>query len=156
MSDKTAESDADSERGDRERGKLHQRMHANPALALTSKIVVTIVGTAVALTGVVMIVTPGPAFVLIPLGLAILATEFEWAYRLLEKAKDQARKAKEKSEAMDPKVRRRRLALGGLAVVVVAGAVASYVVAYDWPSFAVGGWDKVQNMAGWVPELPGM
>jgi hypothetical protein len=31
------------------------------------------------LAGVVMLVTPGPALVVIPIGLAILATEFPWA-----------------------------------------------------------------------------
>ena len=140
----------------RERGKVHRTLHANKPLALTTKIVVGVVGTAVLLVGVVMLVTPGPAFVLIPLGLAILATEFAWAHRWLEKARDAARRAKEKAEAVDPKVRRRRLLLAGLVVLVIVGAVAAYVVAYDWPAFAVDGWDKVQSLAGWVPDLPGM
>ena len=35
-----------------------------------------------------MIVTPGPAIVVIPAGLALLATEFLWARRLLQKMKD--------------------------------------------------------------------
>ena len=34
-----------------------------------------------------MVVLPGPAIVVIPLGLAILATEFVWARRLLQKAR---------------------------------------------------------------------
>lgn len=131
-------------------------MHANRALALTSKIVVTVVGTLVLLVGVVMMVTPGPAFVMIPLGLAILATEFDWAHRWLKKARDQARKAKQRADAMDPRVRRRRLLLTGVAVLVIVGAVIAYVVTYDWPSLAVNGWDRLQSLAGWVPELPGM
>ena len=140
----------------REPGRIHQRLHGHPALALTTKITVTLVGGVVALIGVVMLVTPGPAFVMIPLGLAILATEWDWAKRWLEKAKEQARKAKEKAEAMDPRVRRRRLLLTGLAVIVGVAAVTGYVVTYDWPSPAVGGWDLVQSLADWVPELPGM
>jgi tellurite resistance protein TerC len=34
-----------------------------------------------------MIVLPGPAFLVIPAGLAILALEFAWAKRLLTEAK---------------------------------------------------------------------
>lgn len=36
-------------------------------------------GGSVVLVGVVMLVTPGPAIVVIPLGLSILAAEFAWA-----------------------------------------------------------------------------
>jgi len=35
-----------------------------------------------------MIVLPGPAVVVIPMGLAILATEFEWAHRLKVRFQD--------------------------------------------------------------------
>ena len=37
--------------------------------------------------GVLMIVLPGPAIIVIPLGLAILGTEFAWARRLVNKAR---------------------------------------------------------------------
>ncbi len=47
------------------------------------RIVVAAVGGLVLLTGVLMLVLPGPAFVVIPAGLAILALEFRWAARLL-------------------------------------------------------------------------
>jgi tellurite resistance protein TerC len=49
--------------------------------------VIFVIGTTVLLIGVVMIVAPGPAMIVIPLGLAILATEFVWARRWLEYAK---------------------------------------------------------------------
>ena len=58
-----------------------------PNLKFLKRIVIAIVGFTVLLLGVVMIVLPGPAFIIIPLGLAILATEFVWAQRLLTKAK---------------------------------------------------------------------
>jgi hypothetical protein len=35
-----------------------------------------------------MIVLPGPAFIVIPIGLAILATEFVWAKKWLDKVKE--------------------------------------------------------------------
>ncbi len=140
----------------RRRGPVHRRLHANAAVSLTTKVVVALVGTAVLLVGVVMIVTPGPAFVLIPVGLAILATEFDWAHRWLEKARAKAREARDRAQAVDPKVRRRRMLLTVLAVLAVVGAVAGYVALYDWPGFAVDAWDWVQGVAGWVPDLPGM
>lgn len=46
--------------------------------------VIFVLGLSVVVVGVVMLVTPGPAFVVIPAGLAILATEFYWARRLLQ------------------------------------------------------------------------
>lgn len=135
---------------------LHARLHANPALALATKAVVTVVGSVVVVVGIIMMVTPGPALVLIPLGLAILATEWAWAERLLKRARAQARRAKERAEAMDPRVRRRRLLLSGTAVVLVAGLLVGYVAAYDWPGFTIDGWNWAQSMAAWLPELPGM
>src|SRR5215831_9806914 len=51
------------------------------------RIVVAIVGSTVLLIGLALLVLPGPAFVVIPLGLAILATEFVWARALLRKAR---------------------------------------------------------------------
>jgi tellurite resistance protein TerC/cation:H+ antiporter len=55
------------------------------ALNLLWRFLVLLVGSSLVLVGVVMIVTPGPAIVVIPLGLGILATEFKWARDLLHK-----------------------------------------------------------------------
>lgn len=46
---------------------------------LARRIVVAVVGATVLVIGVIMIVTPGPALVLIPVGLGILSIEFAWA-----------------------------------------------------------------------------
>jgi uncharacterized protein (TIGR02611 family) len=51
------------------------------------RVIVFILGISVLLAGIVMIVSPGPAVVVIPLGLGILATEFIWARRLLDSLK---------------------------------------------------------------------
>lgn len=51
------------------------------------RIAIGIVGFTVLLLGVIMIVTPGPAFLLIPGGLAILGLEFAWARHWLRKAR---------------------------------------------------------------------
>lgn len=54
------------------------------------RLVVLVVGTTVLLVGVALLVLPGPAFLVIPAGLAILATEFVWARRLLQHVKEKA------------------------------------------------------------------
>jgi tellurite resistance protein TerC len=51
------------------------------------RIAIAIVGFTVLCVGVAMIVLPGPAFVVIPAGLGILALEFAWARRWLVAAK---------------------------------------------------------------------
>ncbi len=56
------------------------------------KIVVAIVGTSVVLIGIALLVLPGPAFIVIPVGLAILATEFAWAARWLHAIRESAEK----------------------------------------------------------------
>ncbi|MEW6158778.1 MAG: PGPGW domain-containing protein, partial [Verrucomicrobiota bacterium] len=45
------------------------------------------IGGTVVLIGLALVILPGPAFVVIPAGLAILATEFAWARRWLHRAK---------------------------------------------------------------------
>lgn len=52
------------------------------------RIVIALAGFTVLLVGVAMIVLPGPAVVVIPAGLAILALEFAWAKRLLAEARE--------------------------------------------------------------------
>jgi hypothetical protein len=52
------------------------------------RVLIAIVGCTVLLVGIDLLVLPGPAFIVIPLGLAILATEFVWARALLKKARD--------------------------------------------------------------------
>ncbi len=54
------------------------------------RLVVIAVGSTVLLIGVALLVLPGPAVVVVPIGLAILATEFVWARRLLNRMKQAA------------------------------------------------------------------
>ena len=58
------------------------------------RIVIAVIGFTVLLIGIAMIVLPGPAIVVIPSGLAILATEFVWARRLLKRVKDKLQRPK--------------------------------------------------------------
>ena len=52
------------------------------------RIVVGLVGLTVLGIGVIMIVTPGPALVVIPVGLAILSIEFAWARAWLRRLRE--------------------------------------------------------------------
>ena len=51
------------------------------------RIVIGVVGVTILLVGVALIVLPGPAVLVIPVGLAVLALEFEWARRALRRAR---------------------------------------------------------------------
>jgi uncharacterized protein (TIGR02611 family) len=59
------------------------------------RVAVTIAGFAVLLAGIALLVLPGPGWLLIFIGLAILATEYVWAERLLTAAKRKAEQAKD-------------------------------------------------------------
>jgi hypothetical protein len=69
---------------------------------LLKRVIVAVVGGTILLFGFALLVLPGPAFLVIPLGLAILATEFVWARRWLKRAKGMVdkRKAKRTTRAL--------------------------------------------------------
>ena len=54
------------------------------------RIAVAVIGGTVCVIGILMIVLPGPALVVIPLGLGILGLEFAWARRWLARVKKAA------------------------------------------------------------------
>ena len=54
---------------------------------LSSIVAVSVIGTVLVTAGVVMLLTPGPGLLAIVAGLAVLAREFRWARRLLDRAR---------------------------------------------------------------------
>ncbi len=56
-----------------------------------------VLGFTILVAGIAMIVLPGPAVVVIPIGLAILATEFIWAKKLLDFVKERIERMRNKS-----------------------------------------------------------
>ncbi|MBI2339305.1 MAG: PGPGW domain-containing protein [Deltaproteobacteria bacterium] len=58
------------------------------------KILVLVFGLTLLVLGIAMIVLPGPAFVVIPLSLVVLGTEFLWARRMLAGLKKGAHQIK--------------------------------------------------------------
>ena len=67
--------------------RLREWDHARRLGRAARRVVIFLTGVSVVLVGVAMIVLPGPAVVVIPAGLGILALEFAWARRLLERVR---------------------------------------------------------------------
>ncbi|HIJ88628.1 MAG TPA: hypothetical protein HPP97_13275 [Desulfuromonadales bacterium] len=65
-------------------------------VAQAKRMIVVVTGFTILIVGVAMIVLPGPAFVVIPIGLAILATEFIWARKLLDSVKERIKRMRKR------------------------------------------------------------
>lgn len=52
------------------------------------RIAVLVVGSTILVIGIIMLITPGPAFIVIPIGLAVLGMEFAWARLWLRKVRE--------------------------------------------------------------------
>jgi len=63
-------------------------------LGQARRLIVIVAGFTILVAGIAMIVLPGPAIVVIPIGLAILATEFVWARKLLATVKTRIERMK--------------------------------------------------------------
>lgn len=117
---------------------LHRARDAvrqHPALNLAYRVGVAVVGAGVIALGILLLPLPGPGWVIIFVGLGLLASEFAWAKRLLRFARRQV-------TAWTRWVGRQSLAVRGLiglaCVAVVAGCAAAYVAwrgVPDWIPF---------------------
>ena len=72
-------------------------------IKIVRRVIVTVIGATVLLIGIALLVLPGPAFVVIPVGLAILATEYAWARRWLKRARQIASDAVSGRERATPR-----------------------------------------------------
>jgi uncharacterized protein (TIGR02611 family) len=111
------------------RERLHERRESHRRRGRTYRVLFAIGGAVVTLVGVAMLLLPGPAFVVIPVGLAMLALEFDWAERLLDRALDQAEEAQRKAA----ETTRAQRVLGALAVTLAAGAALAAWLAWEIP-----------------------
>ncbi len=84
------------------------------------RIVVAVLGATLALAGIALLVLPGPGFVLVAAGLAVLATQFDWARRPLESAKDRAKQGLDEVARSKP---RAGLAIAAAASLLAVGAL---------------------------------
>jgi uncharacterized protein (TIGR02611 family) len=92
-----------------------------------------VVGVTLLLAGLAMLVAPGPAFVVIPIGLAILSLEFTWAERLLDKSLEEADKAAKRASETSTTQR----VLAGVATACGIAAVAAWAIWGDIPLLPV-------------------
>ncbi|MFG2601119.1 TIGR02611 family protein [Streptomyces sp. NPDC048462] len=98
---------------------------ASRALHLSWQVGVFLVGLAVVVAGIIMLPLPGPGWLVIFGGMAIWATEFVWAQLVLRWTRRKVTEAAKR--ALDPKVRRRNIALTVVGLVIVAVLVGIYV-----------------------------
>ena len=121
----------------RERPRMVQRLEAQRERHRDRAKVVRALYVAAGLTlllgGIAMLVLPGPAFVVIPIGLALLSLEFTWAERLLDRSLEEAAKAQQKAAETTTTQR----VLTGLAFALAAAAFAAWAYWGDVPVLPV-------------------
>lgn len=101
----------------------HRRRH------IVVRVLYIVVGFTLLLGGVGMLVLPGPAFVVIPIGLAILSLEFVWAEGLLDRALEKGEIARKKAtETTTP-----QRVVTVIAVVLGAAALLVWALLGDIP-----------------------
>jgi len=64
------------------------------------RLAIFLIGISIVLIGCILFFTPGPAIVVIPVGLAVLATEFIWAKKLLQKFKEKTSSISKSAKAV--------------------------------------------------------
>jgi uncharacterized protein (TIGR02611 family) len=109
--------------------KLRERQAEHKQRGRLYRLMFVAVGVVVLCAGIAMLVTPGPAFVVIPIGLAILSLEFAWAEHLLERALVKGEEAKRKATAAT----RTQKLLSGLAIACAAAAAFTAAILWDIP-----------------------
>ena len=94
---------------------------------------VVLAGFVVVLVGVALIPLPGPGLLVVAVGLAVLALEFAWAERLLERTVNRMEQATETVK----RASRAQQILLGLLVALTAAAALSAAYAWDVPLLPV-------------------
>jgi len=55
------------------------RLRRHPALHLGYRVLIAIIGTAIIVGGLILVPLPGPGWLIVFVGIAVLGTEFRWA-----------------------------------------------------------------------------
>ena len=113
--------------------KLAARREAHLQRSRVYRALFVIAGLIVLLVGLAMLVLPGPALVVIPIGLAMLAMEFAWAENALEKTLTQA----EKAQATAKEATRTQKILSALAIGLGIAAFVAAAALWDIPVLPV-------------------
>jgi uncharacterized protein (TIGR02611 family) len=110
------------------------RLRERPRAEFVYRIVVAVAGVAILGVGILAIPYPGPGWAIVFVGLGILATEFEWARRLLAYAKERYDKVMAWFKAQGLWVR----VLGAAFTAAVVVATLWLLGALDWTGELVG------------------
>ena len=114
--------------------RLEERRENHLRRSRPHRIMIVAIGFLVTLTGIVMTgPVPGPGFLIIPLGLALLALEFRWAENLLQRALDWAESASEKAAAQSTA----RKVAAGVAGALAFAAFVTAAILWDIPVLPV-------------------
>ena len=105
--------------------KLRERKERHAQRPKPVRWLFVVVGFTVLLAGLAMLVLPGPALAVIPIGLFLLALEFQWAENWLERSIHQADKAKQRAAETSTLT---RIVTAGGTVLGIAGFVAWAIV----------------------------
>ncbi len=100
---------------------------------------VTVVGACLVVGGIVLMPLPGPGILVVVAGLAVLATEYVWARRLLRRAKKEAERAQEEAVAS-----RTRIGLTVLSALAMC-ALGITMLVVDEPR-----WPFLESLLGWI------
>jgi uncharacterized protein (TIGR02611 family) len=124
-----------------------RKIRSNPHSHLIYRIVVGVLGLAVVVIGLIMVPFPGPGWLVVFLGLAVWASEFEWAQRLLHSAKHTL-------TSWNQWLKLQPGWMKGLAFLVIAAAVA----AFFWLMFLVSGVPGFfpDGVEEWLQGVPGL
>ena len=121
-----------------------RRIRSRRKVHLAYRIVVGIIGGTVTALGLVLIPAPGPGWLVVFLGLAILASEFEWANRLLGYARHQVGRWTDWATSQSLPV---RILLGIATFAVLVGLMWVTLRLTGVPRFVPG---------SWVPDWSGL
>ena len=110
------------------------RLRDRPKADFGYRVAVGVVGLAVFGLGVLAIPYPGPGWAIVFVGLGILATEFDWARRLLAYAKERYHKVMDWFHRQGKFVQ----ILGGVSTALIVAATLWLFGALDWCGELVG------------------
>jgi uncharacterized protein (TIGR02611 family) len=124
-----------------------RRIRSNPHSHLIYRLVVGILGLAIVVLGLIMVPFPGPGWLVVFLGLAVWASEFEWAQRLLQRARNTLK-------AWNELLRPQPWWVKGLVLVVTVAAVAVIF----WLLFLISSVPTYfpEVVETWLKKLPGL
>jgi uncharacterized protein (TIGR02611 family) len=124
-----------------------RKIRAHPRSHLIYRVVVGVVGLVIVVIGLIMVPFPGPGWLVVFTGLAVWASEFEWAQLLL-------RRAKRTLESWNAWLMPKPWWVKGLAFLVTVLAV----VAFFWLLFVISGVPGYlpDGVEQWLKKVPGL